>query len=157
MDFLAFVFATNFLAFLSVFPFFPRDFRGSEERINPCFFGWFSFSQKKQGKEDQGRHPPEAPLDSMEVCNKVRWRLRDAIVRTTQAKLPSGPPLPPPQRSPRSQQRRPQSAQVLGSKKRECCSAVSAAQLSENCSATSVFRLWHVAGVGIRGVGFRTC
>ena len=24
------------------------------------------------------------------------------------------------------------------------CSAVSAAQLSENCSATSVFRLWHV-------------
>ena len=39
-----------------------------------------------------------------------------------------------------------------------CCSTactlkVSAAQLSENCSATSVFRLWHVAGVGFRGVG----
>ena len=25
-----------------------------------------------------------------------------------------------------------------------------------NCSATSVFRLWHVAGVGFGGVGFRT-
>ena len=37
-------------------------------------------------------------------------------------------------------------------------SAVSAAQHSETCSATSVLRLWHVAGVGFRGVGgFRTC
>ena len=37
------------------------------------------------------------------------------------------------------------------------CSAVSAVQLSENCSATSVFRLWNAAGVGFREVGFRTC
>ena len=37
--------------------------------------------------------------------------------------------------------------------KSECCSAVSAAQLSENCSATSIFRLWHVAGVGFEGWG----
>ena len=29
LDFLAFFVARNFLAFLSVFPFFPRDFRGS--------------------------------------------------------------------------------------------------------------------------------
>ena len=41
--------------------------------------------------------------------------------------------------------------------KSECCSAVSAAQLSENRNATSLFRLWHAAGVGFRGVGFRTC
>ena len=37
--------------------------------------------------------------------------------------------------------------------KSECCSAVSAAQLSESYSATSVFRLWHVAGVGLEGWG----
>ena len=29
LDFLAFFVARNFLVFLSVFPFFPRDFRGS--------------------------------------------------------------------------------------------------------------------------------
>ena len=29
LDFLAFFVARNFLAFLSVFPFFPKDFRGS--------------------------------------------------------------------------------------------------------------------------------
>ena len=55
LDFLAFFVARNFLAFLSVFPFFPRDFRGSAPRKNPCFFGWFSLLfPKKQGKEDQG-------------------------------------------------------------------------------------------------------
>ena len=32
MDFLAFFVATNLLAFLSAFPFFPRDFRGLAER-----------------------------------------------------------------------------------------------------------------------------
>ena len=54
-DFLVFFVARNVLAFLSVFPFFPRDFRDSEERKNPCFFGWFSLLfPKKQGKEDQG-------------------------------------------------------------------------------------------------------
>ena len=55
LDFLAFFVARNFLVFLSVFPFFPRDFRVSEERKDPCFFGWFPcFFLKKQGKEDQG-------------------------------------------------------------------------------------------------------
>ena len=37
--------------------------------------------------------------------------------------------------------------------KSECCSAVSAAQFSENRSATSVFLLLHVEGVGFRGGG----
>ena len=55
LDFLAFFVARNFLAFLSVFPFFPRDCRGSAQRKNPCFFGWCSLLfPKKQGKEDQG-------------------------------------------------------------------------------------------------------
>ena len=55
LDFLAFFVARNFLAFLSVFPFFPRDFRGSEEREILAFLGGFPcFFQKKQGREDQG-------------------------------------------------------------------------------------------------------
>ena len=51
----------EFLVFLSVFPFFPRNFRGSEEeRINPCLFGGFPCHfLKKQGKEDQGRFRDE--------------------------------------------------------------------------------------------------
>ena len=40
--------------------------------------------------------------------------------------------------------------------KSECCSAVSAAQLSKNCSATSVFACGRL-GVGFRGVVSRIC
>ena len=57
-DFLAFFVAKNFLAFLSVFPFFPRDFKGSEERKILAFLGGFPcflLFAKKQGKEDQGK------------------------------------------------------------------------------------------------------
>ena len=52
----AFFVVRNFLVFLSVFPFFPRDFRGVQHReTNPCFFGWvFLAFAKKKGKEDQG-------------------------------------------------------------------------------------------------------
>ena len=42
LDFLAFFVARNFLVFWGVFPFFPRDFRGSAQRKNPCFF-WVVF------------------------------------------------------------------------------------------------------------------
>ena len=49
----------EFLVFLSVFPFFSRDFRGSVGIKNPCFFGGFPrVFQKKQGKEGQGTLPP---------------------------------------------------------------------------------------------------
>ena len=41
--------------------------------------------------------------------------------------------------------------------KRQCCSAVPAAQHSEKLQCDFRFRLWHVAGVGFRGVRFRTC
>ena len=37
--------------------------------------------------------------------------------------------------------------------KSECCSAVSAAQLSENCSATSVFAGGMLQGWGLEGWG----
>ena len=54
-EFLAFFSYKEFLACLSVFPFFPKDFRGSLGKKNPCFFGGFDcFLPKKQGKEDQG-------------------------------------------------------------------------------------------------------
>ena len=33
----------------------PRDFWGSAEKSNPCFFGGFPFLPRKQGNEDQGR------------------------------------------------------------------------------------------------------
>ena len=48
LEFLAFSPCEEFLVFLSVFPFFSRDFRGSVGIKNPCFFGGFSlsFSQK---------------------------------------------------------------------------------------------------------------
>ena len=56
LDFPAFLLFEEFLAFLSVFPFFSKDFRGSEETENPCIFGGFPcIFPKKQGKEDQGR------------------------------------------------------------------------------------------------------
>ena len=70
LDFLAFFFCKESLAFLLVFPFFPRNFRGSEERKNPCFFGGFPcLFPKKQGKEDQGfsifpNYPPLFASDS---------------------------------------------------------------------------------------------
>ena len=46
-DFLAFFICKEFLAFLSVFLFFPRNFRGSEERKILAFW-WFSllFAEK---------------------------------------------------------------------------------------------------------------
>ena len=46
----------KFLVFLSVFPFFSRDFRGSVGTKNPCFLLVFfrAFFQKKEGKEGQG-------------------------------------------------------------------------------------------------------
>ena len=39
-----------------MFPFFPKDFRGSLAKRNPRFYRSFSllFTKKKQGKEDQG-------------------------------------------------------------------------------------------------------
>ena len=51
---LLFSFARNSLFFLIVFPLFPRNFRASEERKNPCFLDGFPcLFQKKPGKEDQ--------------------------------------------------------------------------------------------------------
>ena len=40
--------------FLSVFPFFPKDFRGSASVRNPCFFGGFPCRFQK-GKEKKIR------------------------------------------------------------------------------------------------------
>ena len=49
------------LVFWLVFPFFSRDFWGSEEMENPCFFlvVFLAFSRKEQGKEDQGDYRTE--------------------------------------------------------------------------------------------------
>ena len=50
-EFLVFSPCVEFLACLSVLPFFSRDFRGSVRIKNPCFFGGFPcLSPKKQGK-----------------------------------------------------------------------------------------------------------
>ena len=56
LDFLAFFLSKEFLAFLRVFPFFPKDFRGKVTIKNPCFFGGFPcrFPKKKQATEDSG-------------------------------------------------------------------------------------------------------
>ena len=48
--------------FLSDFAFFSRDFRGSVEIKNPCFFDRFpGLFPKKQGKEGQGASVAENP------------------------------------------------------------------------------------------------
>ena len=45
----------DFLVFLTVFPFFSRDSRGSAGIKNPCFFGGFPcLFPKNKGKEGQG-------------------------------------------------------------------------------------------------------
>ena len=55
MEFLVFSPCEEFLVFLSVFPFFSRDFSGSVGIKNPCFLGGFpGHFPKKQGKEGQG-------------------------------------------------------------------------------------------------------
>ena len=55
LEFLVFFLCEEFLVFLSVFPCFSRDFRGSVGIQNPCFFGGFpGHFPKKQGKEGQG-------------------------------------------------------------------------------------------------------
>ena len=55
LEFLVFCPYKEFLVFLSVFPFFSRDFRGSVGIRNPCSFGGFPCHfPKKQGKEGQG-------------------------------------------------------------------------------------------------------
>ena len=55
LEFLVFSPLQGFPFFLSVFPFFYRDFRGSVAIENPCFFGGFPcLLQEKQGKEGQG-------------------------------------------------------------------------------------------------------
>ena len=55
LEFLVFFLSEEFLACLSVLPFFPRDFGGSPRRKNPFLFCGFPCRfPKKQGKEDQG-------------------------------------------------------------------------------------------------------
>ena len=50
-----FFLARIFLALLSVFPFFPKDFRSLEERKNPCFFGWVSLLFPKKARKTKLR------------------------------------------------------------------------------------------------------
>ena len=56
LEFLVFSPCEDFIVFLTVFPFFSRDFRGSVGIKNPCFFGGFPclFSKKKK-KTRKGR------------------------------------------------------------------------------------------------------
>ena len=52
LEFLAFFFSKEFLAFFSVFPFFPRDFRGRQRIKKSLLFWWFSlpFPKSKERK-----------------------------------------------------------------------------------------------------------
>ena len=51
LDFLAFFLSKVFLAFWGVFPFFPKDFRGSATIKNPCFFGGFPCRFPKKARK----------------------------------------------------------------------------------------------------------
>ena len=51
LEFLVFFFCKEFLAFLSVFPFFPSDFRGLESKKNSLLFWWFSLPFSKKARK----------------------------------------------------------------------------------------------------------
>ena len=51
LEFLVFSPSEDFLVFLSVFPFFSRDFRGSVGIKNPCFFGGFPLPFPKKTRK----------------------------------------------------------------------------------------------------------
>ena len=55
LEFLVFFSSRGCPVFLSVFPFFSRDFRGSVGIKNPCFFGGFSLPFPKKNKERKDR------------------------------------------------------------------------------------------------------
>ena len=55
LEFLVFFPCEDFLVFLSVFPFFSRDFRGSAGIRNPCCFGGFPCRFPKKNKERKDR------------------------------------------------------------------------------------------------------
>ena len=69
LEFLVFSPCEEFLVFLSVFPFFSRDFRGSVGIKNPCFFWWFSLPFSKKNKERKDRVPPWAQWSSFGRAN----------------------------------------------------------------------------------------
>ena len=54
----------TFLAYLSVFPFFSRDFRGSVGIENPCFWGGFPclFPKKNKERKDRVENKGESDL-----------------------------------------------------------------------------------------------
>ena len=47
----------EFSCFLSVFRFFPRNLKGSEEKKKTLAFGWLSLFLPKKGEEDHGTFP----------------------------------------------------------------------------------------------------
>ena len=58
LEFLGFWPCKEFLVFLSVFPFFSRDFRGSVGIKNPCFLVVFLATfQKNKERKDRAMHP----------------------------------------------------------------------------------------------------
>ena len=67
-DFLAFLFFKEFLAFLSVFHFFSKDLRGSEEME---LFWWFSFSRKSKEKKIRVEQPQGCTGASL-GCSRAR-------------------------------------------------------------------------------------
>ena len=71
----------EFLVFLSVFPLFSRDFRGSVGIKNPCFVGGFPcLFPKKQGKEGQGRSRPSSRKNSRKGFGRISCELGSAIL-----------------------------------------------------------------------------
>ena len=106
LEFLDFFPCEEFLAFLSVFPFFCRDFRGSVGIKNPCFFGGFPcLFPKKQGKEGQGKHLASvsqsnvfgihfAALSGWSVRSRLSEELQGHTSRTHPLRTPpAGPDL----------------------------------------------------------------
>ena len=88
MEFLAFFLSREFLVFfLRVFPFFPKDFRGSATIKSPCFF-WVVFpcrSQKKTRRRRSGWLPSSGKPECAKrfFCNVRNSFLRRLLVRSS--------------------------------------------------------------------------
>ena len=82
LDFLAFFFSGNSLSFLSVFPFFSKDFRGSARVKILAFLVVFPpFFPKRQGKEDQGGRGYVA----LNIDSDANGGLRDGGLRKSES------------------------------------------------------------------------
>ena len=80
--FLAFFLFKEFLAISSVFPFFPKDFRGSAGRRNPCLFGGFPcFFPKRKGGSSKNSGVARGLLQGRPLRRPMGWGVGEELTK----------------------------------------------------------------------------